>query len=210
MKFEDWKKEHGYNMPVGVVVNTGEIVYNGSLGDFYLTIEEVQKKYREQKLKERPDWDSYFLLLAYCVSLRSDDFFIKHGAVIINSAKHIIGTGYNNTIRGADLSVIEPENRDLRRNFMVHAEENAILNSIVNPLNIGGATLYCTGLPCNNCLQRIINFGITRVVYSIEESSILHNEESQKMREQLVKMSGIVVEQKIIDKSLIKQLNNLL
>lgn len=115
----------------------------------------------------RPSWDEYFLYLAFAIALRSDDRFIKHGAVIVdNKTKHIIGTGYNNTIAGFPENLIDLNDRDERRPYMIHAEENAILNSSTNASSLSnGATLYCTGLPCVNCLQRIMAFGITDIVY---------------------------------------------
>ena len=142
---------------------------------------------------ERPTFDEYFLNIAFDVSLRSDDPNIKHGALIVTHQNHIIGTGYNATIRGSDKDVIPYYIRDEKRLWMIHAEENAILNCTVNPLTIGGAKLYVTGLPCVNCLQRVINFGIKEVFYADRAGSITENEETQKMREQLIVMSVITM-----------------
>jgi dCMP deaminase len=142
---------------------------------------------------DRPTFDEYFLNIAFDVSLRSDDPNIRHGAVIVTNQNHIIGTGYNNTIRNSDKSKIPYNIREKKRPWMIHAEENAMLNSRENPLTIGGAKIYITGIPCVNCLQRIINFGITDIIYAKRMGSITENEETSKMREDIIKMSKIKI-----------------
>jgi len=141
-------------------------------------------------INHRPTWDEYSLTLAFTVSLRSDDNFIKHGAIIVdNLSKHIIGTGYNNTMRKAKTWIINMNDRDYRRQFMIHAEENAIINCHKNPLELkDGATIYITGLPCINCLQRIINFGITRIVMAEKVGSI---NEDKEIRQTILNMNKI-------------------
>lgn len=137
----------------------------------------------------RPSWDEYFLYLACSIALRSDDRFIKHGAVIVdNKTRHIIGTGYNNTLAGFSEDIIDLSNRDERRPYYIHAEENCILNSHTNPLSLAkGATLYCTGLPCVNCLQRIVAFGVRRIVITDRPATVQENEETAKIRSNILK-----------------------
>lgn len=154
---------------------------------------------------DRPSFDEYFLNIAFDVSLRSDDPNIRHGAVIVTNQNHIIGTGYNATIRGSDKDVIPYHIRDKKRLWMIHAEENAILNCTANPLTIGGAKLYVTGLPCVNCLQRVINFGIQEIFYADRAGSITENEETQKMREQLIAMSHIAMTKMSLDSKWLKR-----
>lgn len=140
---------------------------------------------------QRPSFDEYFMNIAFDVSLRSDDPDIRHGAIIVNNQNHIIGSGYNATIRGSDETKIPYGVRDKKRLWMIHAEENAILNCMSNPLVIGGAKIYITGLPCVNCLQRLINFGITEVIYADRIGSVTENEDTQKMRSDILLMSKI-------------------
>lgn len=143
---------------------------------------------------KRPSWDEYFLLLACTVSLRSEDPDIKHGAVIVNQYNHIIGTGYNGPVKGSDNSVIPFSVRDEKRKWMIHAEENAMLNVTQSSSERGlSCRLYVTGQPCNNCLQRMINFGIRSIVMADRMGSITENEETASMRAELIKMSGMEV-----------------
>ena len=140
----------------------------------------------------RPSWDEYFLLLACTVSLRSEDPDIKHGAVIVNEYNHIIGTGYNGPIKGSDNSVIPFNVRDEKRKWMIHAEENAMLNVTQSSSERGFfCRIYVTGHPCNNCLQRMINFGIRRIVVADRPGSITEDEASDRMRRELLRMSKV-------------------
>lgn len=141
-------------------------------------------------LESRPSWDEYFLKLAIDVSLRSEDVFIKHGCILVNNkTHHIIGTGYNAMFRGADKSKIDIYNRDLRRPYYIHAEENSIMNCTVNPLDlIKGARAYITGRSCNVCLQRLINFGITEIIELDRQGSITESPQEEEMRQTILSM----------------------
>lgn len=139
---------------------------------------------------DRPSWDEYFLSLAFNVSLRSEDPNIKHGAVLVNEYNQIIGTGYNGPIKGSINDLIPLHIRDEKRKWMIHAEENCILNTTQNPSERGnGCRIYVTGLPCNNCLQRIINFGIKQIIMSDRMGSITENDDTKIMRDKLISMS---------------------
>ena len=141
---------------------------------------------------DRPSWDEYFLMIAFTISIRSEDPNIKHGAVLVNSQNQIIGTGYNGPIKGSINELIPMNIRDEKRKWMIHAEENCILNATQNSSERGqDCRLYVTGLPCNNCLQRIINFGIKNIIIADRVGSITENHESQEMRNKILSMSKI-------------------
>lgn len=155
---------------------------------------------------QRPCWDEYFLFLAFNIALRSEDPDIKHGAIIVNEYNHIIGTGYNGPIKGSDNAQIPINIRDEKRKWMIHAEENCILNTTQNPSERrNNCTLYVTGQPCNNCLQRIINFGIKKIVMADRIGSITENNETKIMRDKLITMSNIIIEKISVDNPWIKK-----
>ena len=141
---------------------------------------------------DRPSWDEYFLMLSFHVAKRSEDNDTKHGSILVdNSTKHIISTGYNAMFRDADISKFDLT-RPSKYSYMIHSEENMILNCNVNPLNlINGATAYVTGKPCNDCLQRMINFGIDRIVYAGRKGTQLESKETDKIFNKIVKMANI-------------------
>ena len=92
----------------------------------------------------RPDWDSYFMKIAYAVSERStcDRAFV--GCVLVLE-KRILTTGFNGSPAG-----------------LPHCDEAAL-----HGVSTKGATCYVTHLPCINCTKALINAGIVRLVYSI-------------------------------------------
>jgi dCMP deaminase len=143
---------------------------------------------------QRPSWDEYFLNLAFHVSLRSEDPDIKHGAIIVNQQNHIIGTGYNGPIKGSDNNLIPFSIRDEKRKWMIHAEENAMLNVTQSSSERGeNCRVYVTGRPCNNCLQRMINFGIKKIIMIERLGSITENSETNDMMRKIILMSGVEI-----------------
>jgi dCMP deaminase len=119
-------------------------------------------------LPEKPDrisWEDYFLGLADVVSRRSIDGETKHGCLLVDQHNHIIGLGYNSHGRGLPPSL--PRFRPDKYPWMIHSEENAILNCTVLPWMIpGGLTAYITGHPCFRCAYLLRQASIKRVVFS--------------------------------------------
>lgn len=106
-------------------------------------------------------WDLRFLHLAKFIGSWSKDPSRKVGAVV-TKGKYIVSLGYN----GFPKNVIDSEerylDRNLKLNFVVHAETNAILSS---SKYLEGCFLYVFPLfPCNECAKLIIQSGIKRVV----------------------------------------------
>lgn len=112
--------------------------------------------------------------LALLSAQRSKDARTKIWACVIDEHQRIIGIGYNGFPRGCpddefpnagrfdDLGIELPL-AETKLAYVVHAEANAILNSMGR--NMQGATLYCAMPPCNECAKLIIQVGIKRVVY---------------------------------------------
>lgn len=125
-------------------------------------------------MAERITWDQYFMGLALLSAQRSKDARTKIGACIVDSHNRIVGIGYNGFPRGCpDDEFPQARGRDEQGNmlrlydskhaYMVHAEANAILNSMGRDMQ--GATLYTSMASCNECAKLIIQAGIKRVVY---------------------------------------------
>lgn len=117
--------------------------------------------------QKRPNWDTYFMNIAQVVATRATCDRKHVGAVIVSSDHRIISTGYNGAPRGMphcddvghELKEIEGRMSCVRT---LHAESNAL--DAAGP-SADGCTLYVTVTPCYPCSQRIVNAGITRVVY---------------------------------------------
>lgn len=120
-------------------------------------------------------WDEYFMGIALITSLRSKDPSSKVGAVIVNHKNHIVGTGYNGFIAGADESSFswnrEGDWLQTKYPYVVHAEANAILSSTTS--NMEDCRIYSTLYPCNECAKKIAQKAIKEVIYLSEK----HNRE---------------------------------
>lgn len=113
---------------------------------------------------DRPDWNVYFMAMAYLVSRRSIDESTKVGCVITLD-KSIISTGYNSPPRGMNDKEV-PQTRPEKYDWMIHAEVNAIANAARIGASIKDSKFYCTDLPCPKCMGLIINAGCKRLVYA--------------------------------------------
>jgi dCMP deaminase len=115
----------------------------------------------------RPDWDSYFMKIAYAVSERStcDRAFV--GCVLVRD-KRILTTGFNGSPSGQphcdEVGHLIVEGHCVRT---IHAETNAVIQAALHGISTRGCTCYVTHFPCINCTKVLINSGITRLVYDI-------------------------------------------
>lgn len=123
-------------------------------------------------MRERPDWDEYFIGIAKLVSERSTCLRRSVGALIVKN-RRILTTGYNGTPSGIThcevvgclrekMKVPSGERHELCRGL--HAEQNAIIQAALYGVDIHGGTLYCTNQPCSICAKMLINAGIKEIV----------------------------------------------
>ncbi len=87
------------------------------------------------------------------------------GALIVKD-RMIISDGYNGTPSGFE-NVCEDETGATKQ-YVLHAEANAITKVAKSNNSSEGATLYITDSPCVECSKLIIQSGIRRVVYDRE------------------------------------------
>ncbi len=122
---------------------------------------------------QRPSWDRYFIDITRLVATRSTCLRRGVGALLVKD-RNILATGYNGAPSGIShcseagclrerLNVPSGERHELCRGL--HAEQNAIIQAARHGVNIDGATLYCTTMPCVICTKMLINAGIRRVVF---------------------------------------------
>lgn len=108
----------------------------------------------------RLDWDAYGMAIAGAAALRSEDPFHAVGAAVLDADHVVRGIGYNGTFSGV---AIDWSNRDLRRLYVIHAEQNAF--RYVTPESVRGGTLVVTHLPCDACARTAASYGIARLVW---------------------------------------------
>jgi dCMP deaminase len=112
-------------------------------------------------------WDTRFMKIAREISTWSKDPSRKVGAVIVNNEKRILATGYNGFPKGIADDEKRLNDREQKLPRIVHAEMNALMNSLYSGVSVKDATIYVYGLPvCPDCTKSIIQAGIKRVVIS--------------------------------------------
>ena len=108
----------------------------------------------------RLNWSEYALALAKTAALRSEDPWLKVGAVVLRSDRSVASIGYNGAPSGVSLNW---DDRESRRPYVIHAEANAL--RYVTPSDTRGGLLAVTHRPCMNCLPLISAYGIKEVFY---------------------------------------------
>jgi dCMP deaminase len=140
---------------------------------------------------KRPDWDEYFLKMAYLVAERSTCLRHHVGAVIVRDKK-ILTTGYNGAAKGVkdclelgclrdEKGIPSGERHEICR--AIHAEQNAIIQAGLHGISIANSTIYCTHSPCILCAKMLVNSQIKKFITS--------GEYADKAFEALFKEAGI-------------------
>ena len=113
---------------------------------------------------DRISWDDYAIKIAEVASLRSEDPYKKVGAAAFDKDHRLIGAAYNGLAPGKLVRSDFWGDRDKRRPFMIHAEQN-----LLSLFKRGEChTIACTLLPCSSCASMIAGYGIKRVLYKEE------------------------------------------
>lgn len=149
----------------------------------------------------RPDWDTYFYMMACLVAKRAPCLRRQCGAVIVKN-KQVLSTGYNGPPRGIEhcdsrgcireqLQIPHGERYEMC--YSVHAEANAIIQAARNGVMIDGSDIYVTGFPCVMCTRMIINAGIKRVLCKVNTDIDRENQEKmfQEAGVELLYLEGI-------------------
>ena len=118
-------------------------------------------------------WDQYFMGVAKLSAYRSKDPNTQVGACIVSADNKIVGVGYNGLPWGCEDSLFPWGNRegdmiDTKYPYVVHAELNAILNSIKT---LKDCRIYVSLFPCNECAKAIIQSGIVEILYEDDKYS---------------------------------------
>jgi len=115
--------------------------------------------------KKALKFDKSYLEMAHVWAKNSYCKRRQVGALIVKD-RMIISDGYNGTPSGFE-NVCEDETGTTKQ-YVLHAEANAITKVAKSNNSSEGATLYVTDSPCIECSKLIIQAGISRVVYDRE------------------------------------------
>ena len=120
----------------------------------------MTKEYSSKEKQEQ--FDLRYLQMAKIWSKNSYCKRRKVGALIVKD-KMIISDGFNGTPSGFENDC---EDEDFKtKQYVLHAEANALTKVAKSNNSSIGATLYITTSPCLECSKLIIQSGIKRVVF---------------------------------------------
>jgi dCMP deaminase len=105
--------------------------------------------------------EMYAMSLALVASLRSEDPYLKVGAVALDADNRVLATGYNGLKAGSSLSDAEWADRDGRLPFILHAEVNCLALCTRGQVK----TIAVTTQPCSACALNIVAHGVKKVIY---------------------------------------------
>lgn len=123
----------------------------------------------------RPDWDDYFMQIAFLVAQRSTCLRRQVGALLVSN-RRLLATGYNGAPQGLPhceerggclreaLGIPPGERQELCR--ALHAEQNAILQAAVHGVGLQEVTAYSTTQPCVTCAKMLVNANVKRIVFA--------------------------------------------
>lgn len=127
-------------------------------------------------------WDDYFMGIAILSGKRSKDPSTQVGACIVNKDKKIVGVGYNGFPKGCSDEDFPWEREgdflDVKYPFVMHAEQNAILNSIKK---LDNCSIYVGLFPCHECAKAIIQSGIKEVIFLSDKYDGSDSNKASKM-----------------------------
>ena len=111
------------------------------------------------------DTARYYLRQAYaCAIEESQDPYIKVGAVIVNPADMVVGTGANRFPRGLEPTSEQLADVNWRIENIIHAEHSAIFNAAKHGKSTDVTTMYMPWFPCFHCAEAIVDAGITELI----------------------------------------------
>lgn len=114
--------------------------------------------------RKRRSWPEHAMALALEAAKRSEDPFRKVGACALDHNNRVLGVSYNGLASGKKVANRFWQNRDKRRPYMIHAEQN-----LLSLFSQGDAYLIAITLfPCEYCAKLIATWKIP-VIYYIDE-----------------------------------------
>jgi len=112
-------------------------------------------------MKNRRSWPEHAIALALEASKRSEDPFNKVGACALGYDNRVLGVAYNGLASGKNVTKVFWKDRNRRRPYMIHAEQNLLSLFGRNQARLIAVTLF----PCSYCARLISTWNIPEVYY---------------------------------------------
>lgn len=114
---------------------------------------------------ERISREQINLLIAQVVSKRGTCQRLQVGCVITTPDGRLISSGYNGPLKDEDHCTESFCDTDKPCIRAVHAEANAIYSAAKQGIMLRNAVLYLTHSPCNDCVEAIVQAGISKIYF---------------------------------------------
>jgi dCMP deaminase len=151
--------------------------------------------------RKQRDWDLYFLNMLDMIASKSPDPRTKVGCLIIGEDNELLSTGYNGFPRGVEPTTARLDNEE-KLYWMVHAENNAVLNAARHGTRLKGSTAYTPFIPCPVCAGAFIQAGIKTIVMYLNSPNLEHTArwaDKYKRSAVMLKEAGIKIRRVNID-----------
>lgn len=115
-------------------------------------------------------WIKYFMDIATVVASKSKDK-TKVGCVLVSPTnKQILSTGFNGFCRDVADTPERYADREVKMDYVVHAEANAICFAAFSGMRTDGCYAFITLPPCHSCAKLLKQAGVTNVFYMEDRS----------------------------------------
>ncbi len=128
----------------------------------------MKKNTKKLTKNKRPSWDEYFLNITDCVGSRATCDRGGSGCVIVRDNR-IVATGYTGSLSGfPHCNEVGHDIKSGNCSRTIHAEQNAISQSIRFGISLEDATMYCKKKPCSDCSKIAKSLGVKRVIVEVK------------------------------------------
>lgn len=96
----------------------------------------------------------------------SKDPSTQIGAIAVRD-NNLLAQGYNGLPKGMPDTDEYLADREKKYEYIIHAEENLILNAAKNGVSLNGSTVYVYGLaPCSRCAGKLVTAGVDKIIFT--------------------------------------------
>ncbi|KAI8893510.1 cytidine deaminase-like protein [Globomyces pollinis-pini] len=127
------------------------------------------------EILENPAVYQHAIVLAHIAAKRTDDPKVGVGAVLVHSDGSYGSVGWNGYPKNADVLDYPQDGADdlvdqdaLKYDYILHAEQNALLWRMRPARNLMDAVMVTTKMPCDECSPVMYDCGVRRVVANVQ------------------------------------------
>lgn len=152
----------GYDYPVGRSFTGFGALSDVELNRWEPCIRDIVENYPAPMSES---WIKYFMDIATVVASKSKDR-TKVGCVLVSPTnKQILSTGFNGFCRDVADTPERYADREVKMDYVVHAEANAICFAAYSGMRTDGCYAFITLPPCHSCAKLLKQAGVTNIFY---------------------------------------------